>query len=159
MMMYSTHCLVNVIAGEAGASQRGRRWAARLGGAAWLALVGAVAMTAWDLSMDPVMVRLGAWVCHVPGPYFGITLRNYLGWLETTFVVFLLYRLFEGRWPARPNSSLAFAYLPVVAYAFTWLRATADNLLNGDPALGLIAFFAMGSFVLAALTALFARRQ
>ena len=112
MMMYSTHCLVNVIAGEAGASQRGRRWAARLGGAAWLALVGAVAMTAWDLSMDPVMVRLGAWVWHVPGPYFGIPLRNYLGWLETTFVVFLLYRLFEGRWPARPNLPPAFAYLP-----------------------------------------------
>lgn len=155
MMMYSTHCLVNVIAG---ASRGEMERAATPGGAAWLALLSAVAMTAWDLSLDPEMVRRGAWAWETPGPYFGIPLSNYAGWLLTTFVVFLLYRLYALRRPAHPPAAGWFAHLPVAAYAVTWLGEVTNNLLNLEPAIGLISFFAMGGFVFAALVRLWQDR-
>ncbi|HWI60850.1 MAG TPA: carotenoid biosynthesis protein [Symbiobacteriaceae bacterium] len=150
MMVYSTHGLVAVLA-------PGRRrsvwWAV------WLAGVSAVAMTAWDLSMDPAMVGGGFWTWHQPGPFFGIPISNYLGWLETTFVVYLLYRLLELRWPPRDERLDWFGLLPFGAYILTWLNQVFSRTLTGHPELGLTAFFAMGAFVLAALTTLVHKRQ
>jgi len=60
------------------------------------AAFGALAMTAWDLAMDPMMVAGEYWVWEVPGVYFGVPLQNYWGWWLTTFVTFLLY-LIIGR--------------------------------------------------------------
>ncbi len=49
-------------------------WAQVLVGAAW--------MTAIDLCIDPVAtLGLGYWVWHDPGPYYGVPLSNFLGWL------------------------------------------------------------------------------
>jgi len=60
--------------------QRGRA------GAGWLvrlAAVSAVVMTAWDLvgRPDPVGPSARAWIWENGGPYFGIPIQNFLGWL------------------------------------------------------------------------------
>jgi len=39
-----------------------------------IATVGGLAMTAWDLIMDPIMVAGGNWVWHTKGAYFGMPL-------------------------------------------------------------------------------------
>lgn len=50
-------------------------------------LLGALALTAWDLFLDPQMVTEGYWRWAELGPYRGIPLENYLGWLLTGVVV------------------------------------------------------------------------
>lgn len=74
MMMYASNTLAEVIAdGASGQAMRGRLgWAGGLAWNAWLALLAAMAMTAWDLGMDPQMVASGHWVWTQGGAYFGI---------------------------------------------------------------------------------------
>ena len=62
-----------------------------------VAALGGVIMTAWDVMMDPMMVRGGHWVWEVQGAYFGIPLQNYWGWWLTTFSVFLVNGLVTRR--------------------------------------------------------------
>lgn len=45
--------------------------------------VGAAALTAWDLFLDPQMVGEGYWVWARRGLYRGIPLGNFLGWFAT----------------------------------------------------------------------------
>ena len=63
------------------------------------ALVGALVLTAWDLVVDPILSSptVGAWVWERGGPYFGVPVQNYLGWIVTAFTVYLLYRSVERR--------------------------------------------------------------
>ncbi|MCK2220319.1 carotenoid biosynthesis protein [Actinomadura sp. ATCC 31491] len=63
--------------------------------------VGALALTAWDLFLDPQMVGLGLWTWAEPGPYRGIPLSNYAGWLLVSALVMLLLRRIAGDAPAR----------------------------------------------------------
>src|SRR5665811_1600689 len=64
------------------------------------ALVGALVMTAWDLVVDPILSgpTVGAWVWERGGPYYGVPVQNYLGWIVTTFTAYVLYRSVEQRW-------------------------------------------------------------
>jgi uncharacterized membrane protein len=55
--------------------------------------VGAVALTAWDLFLDPQMIRNGFWRWAHPGPYQGVPLSNFAGWLLVSAV---LMAVFDG---------------------------------------------------------------
>lgn len=48
---------------------------------------GAVALTAWDLFLDPQMTAEGYWRWARVGRYRGIPITNYLGWLATSAAV------------------------------------------------------------------------
>jgi putative membrane protein len=117
---------------------------------AWLSLLSAMVMTGWDLPMDPAMVARGHWVWTQGGDFFGIPLRNFAGWLATTFCVFLAYRLVERRLgpaPVRP-ARVSVAAMPVVAYAAFALL----YVFSAEPAaLRVIALYSMGLPVLFAL--------
>ena len=78
----------------------GRLLAARDDGRSkWVwAAVGGVILTAWDVSMDPAMVRTAHWLWHparqtllqrwfVSDIFYGMPLSNWLGWLLTGTVV------------------------------------------------------------------------
>ena len=102
-----------------------------------LAAASAVAMTVWDLVIDPILSgpSTRAWIWESGGPYFGIPIQNYLGWLATTFAVYLAYRAVEQRVASAPVGSMPawVAALPVAAYALM----LASNLLSGAaPAAG-----------------------
>ncbi len=62
-----------------------------------VALVAGLAMTAWDVVMDPIMVASGIWVWDVSGPYHGIPLQNFWGWWLTIFTTIALYLLISGK--------------------------------------------------------------
>jgi putative membrane protein len=65
------------------------------------ALVAGLVLTAWDVSMDPAMVRTAHWIWHLEAPegqtalqrifvsdiFYGMPLSNWLGWLLTGTVV------------------------------------------------------------------------
>lgn len=67
----------------------------------WWALVGGAVLTAWDVSMDPAMVKTVHWIWHVGDLssrsaierfigtpfFFGMPLTNWLGWLLTGILV------------------------------------------------------------------------
>lgn len=50
-------------------------------------LGGAIALTAWDVFLDPQMTREGYWSWHRKGRYRGIPSTNFFGWLATGLVV------------------------------------------------------------------------
>lgn len=138
MMSYPSYVIANLIAdGRATSAQATTRHVV------WLSLLSAMIMTAWDLPMDPLMSGLSYWVWEQGGPYFGVPLQNFAGWLLTTFTVYMLYRWFE-RWRGVPdleNVSAPVAAMPVAAYgAF----AALYTFRSSPEALGLIAFIAMG---------------
>ncbi|HNX93717.1 MAG TPA: carotenoid biosynthesis protein [Holophaga sp.] len=125
-----------------------------------ISMLTALVMTAWDLTMDPVMVyQAKAWVWEQGGPYIGIPLRNFSGWVLTTFVAGTVYRMIE-RWrhvPMRPfgRGHRTFIVLPILGYATLCI----GDLFVGYP-LGTraIAPFSMGIPLLAALMRLYRPR-
>jgi uncharacterized membrane protein len=56
-------------------------------------VLGAAALTAWDLFLDPQMVGEGYWAWHRRGRYRGIPFSNYVGWLVTGLGVMALLEL------------------------------------------------------------------
>ncbi|MDX5152272.1 MAG: carotenoid biosynthesis protein [Acidiferrobacterales bacterium] len=115
-----------------------------------LALLAAIIMVAWDLGMDPMMVSKKYWIWKVNGYYFGIPLRNYLGWLIASFCFYSAYLAASKRW--RPTSwgpmNRRMTLLPPLAYALMWLSTTIANLDLGLTGAGIVGFIAMGIFAL-----------
>ncbi len=116
-----------------------------------LAAMGAAVMTAWDVVVDPILSgpAFRAWVWEQGGPYLGVPVRNYVGWLVTTFTVFALYRAYESVRPAPITgaSRSLVAALPVAAYG---AMLVANLVAGGPPELAVIGPFVMGVPLLAA---------
>jgi putative membrane protein len=141
MMIYPSYVIANlVLARRPTGTPRG------LVPLVQLAAASAVAMTVWDLVIDPILSgpSTRAWIWESGGPYFGIPIQNYLGWLATTFAVYLAYRAVEQRVASAPVGSMPawVAALPVAAYALM----LASNLLSGaaPAAVAPIGLVAMG---------------
>jgi uncharacterized membrane protein len=153
MVIYPGYAMANYLA-DGHVVSRPRPGLPRLLG---LTMLSAMLMTAWDLAVDPQMVMYGHWVWHVEGAYFGIPAQNYVGWLVTTLMVYLIYRALEARWPPRPwetgneAASPVFERLPLFVYGLLASGYTIGYMLLGRSGLALVAFFAMGTPCLAAL--------
>jgi uncharacterized membrane protein len=106
-----------------------------------VAAVGGLAMTAWDLVMDPIMVASGHWVWDVNGAYHGIPLQNFLGWWFTVFTTYVLYQLISGR--ASKPVDRKFDQIALLSYLITALGIVIISLVTNAGELGLIGFFAM----------------
>jgi len=109
MMMYPSLVIAERIAPPGDGWKRGLAVAA----------LGGIAMTAWDVMMDPMMVRGGHWVWEVDGAYFSIPLQNFWGWWLTTFTVFLVNWLVTRRNGDRPN--VRDDRLAILSYTITGL--------------------------------------
>lgn len=70
--------------------------------------IGAVALTAWDLFLDPQMVAEGFWAWPGGGAYRGVPLSNFAGWLAVSAV---LMAVFAVGAPAARSVVAAAAYL------------------------------------------------
>jgi putative membrane protein len=100
-------------------------------------IVSALAMTAWDLFLDPQMVAWGLWTWAEPGGYFGIPWQNYLGWLLATALITAAVR--PGDLPTGPF---------LLIYIVTWLLETIGLLFFwGLPGPALVGFVGMGSLI------------
>jgi putative membrane protein len=130
-----------------------------VGRAAFLSLVGAGIVTAYDLACDPFMIqKIGAWTMHNAGEYFGEQLRGFYGWTLVSFLIGFLVRLAHRRLPAWPPTTapvLAAAY-PLLAYGLWWLFFSVAGFPMGTR---VIATYAMGLPTLAAAAGLLAWRR
>lgn len=137
MMMYPSYVIADRLAGE-----KLSGWKRSI----FLAALGGVAMTAWDVVMDPMMVRSGNWVWEVNGAYFGVPLQNFWGWWLTVFTTFVVYRLTMGEHHNLHEKS--FDRLVIGSYVVTGLGNIGVSLLTGLSGPALAGIFAMTPWVL-----------
>lgn len=114
-----------------------REVAARLAVRRWPRVaLGAVALTAWDVMLDPQMVGEGYWTWAGGGPWRGVPLSNYAGWLlASAGVMVLLDALLPG-----PGGSTPLLWL------YTWwavMQTLGFVVFFGDPLVGVVGGAAM----------------
>jgi uncharacterized membrane protein len=98
--------------------------AARLTPHGWRRVaLGAVALTAWDVFLDPQMVDEGYWTWQGGGPWRDVPLSNYAGWLLASAVVMVVL----DRLLPRPGDD------PALLVLYTWWAVLST--------LGFLAFF------------------
>jgi putative membrane protein len=121
--------------------------------AVWMALIGALATTAWDMMIDPIAVSQGWWVwvdggAYVPYVANGVPVQNFLGWLGVAFVINLIYRVIgDGKQQHNHSASLAL-YGPLTLYASLYLTSVGVTLtILGRPEIALVGTLAMGPFL------------
>lgn len=119
----------------------------------WIAraVIAALALTSWDVALDPQMVGLGFWAWPDGGAYAGIPLQNFLGWFLVGLLVFGLWGALTRSAP-EPVPNRAVDLLGPILYAWTWIGETIAHLLffNGL-GVALASFVAMGIFAIPAL--------
>ena len=106
-----------------------------------LASVSALALTAWDLFLDPQMVSWNFWIWETPIGYFGIPWINYFGWFITAFIVTLVIR--PSHLPTIPL---------LIVYGVVWfLQSFGQFFFWNQPGPAVVGFFVMGFFLVFAM--------
>jgi len=84
----------------------------------WSLLLGVYFLTAWDLALDPSMANprllVHFWIWYEPGPYFGMPIRNLVGWSLTGLIYMSVSRLF---WRENVATTRLVTWLPFGMYA------------------------------------------
>ncbi|MGC9397345.1 MAG: carotenoid biosynthesis protein [Anaerolineae bacterium] len=149
MMIYPSYVIANLV-GTGQPRGAGRTLMQMI----WLSALGAMTMTAWDLVMDPDMSSppFQAWIWHEGGLYFGVPLQNFIGWLLTTFTIYVVYRLIERRTGLQPLGTVTKVLdaLPLLAYFLVMANYLRPGGSERGEALRIVALFAMGFPLLAA---------
>jgi uncharacterized membrane protein len=106
------------------------------------------ALTAWDVFLDPRMVREGYWTWPGGGVYEGVPASNFAGWFATGLAAFALVAALDAERPdARDDGALAL-------YAWTWAgESFANAALWRRPLVAATGALAMGMFAVPALRA------
>jgi putative membrane protein len=107
----------------------------------------AAALTAWDVFLDPRMVREGYWRWPGGGRYEGVPATNFLGWLVTGAGVFAVWAAWD-RWDEPEVNGRG----AVDLYAWTWIaELLANAALWRRPRVAAAGGLAMGAFAVPAL--------
>jgi len=110
-MAYASWCVALLIVGI---SKEGISGGKLIG----VPLVASVAMTAWDFAQDPVWsTLLHAWRWRDSGPWLGVPLTNFGGWLLTTFLIYIAFAAYlRNRRSARDYGAENGWRAPIVLY-------------------------------------------
>lgn len=113
----------------------------------WLVIpVGAYALTAWDVFLDPEMVDNGYWQWDSTTPSLpgvdGIPLSNFAGWLMVSLIIMtcLSVAMRTGRGSDAPEGTV-----PLVAYLWTYFSSVIGHLVFfGRPMVAVVGGVLMG---------------
>ena len=124
----------------------------------WAPVVGAFALTSWDVFLDPQMTAEGHWAWANPEPALpgvpGIPLTNYAGWLAVSLVVMALL----DRLPQRPKESDD--RVPAALFLWTYLGSVLGNaFFFGRPWVGVVGGVLMGLVAVPYATRLWRARR
>jgi len=101
------------------------------------------ALTAWDVYLDPRMVREGYWSWPGGGRYEGVPASNFAGWWLTGLFVFAALRALDRDEPGGGSIAL---------YVWTWLgEGLANAFIWRRPRVAVAGGLAMGAFAVPAL--------
>ena len=152
IVAYPAYVITNVLAdGETFAIASGFKWLVLISG------LNALVMTGWDLSVDPLMSCAweGAqndgcdpvWSWVAAGQGGPVPVRNYLGWMLATFVLFVVYRALEPR--TQPQKAPMYRWLTLVIILTYGAQAVLFALIVPPADVRLLTPFVMGIPVLA----------
>ncbi len=119
------------------------------------ALIAGLVLTAWDVSMDPAMVKTVHWMWSIPDlsaasafqqfigreMFYGMPLTNWLGWLLTGIIVARLMLAIVP--PSKWASAVAPSRFPLVLYGVNGLLPIAICFRQDMFWAGLLGFIAM----------------
>lgn len=84
----------------------------------WGLALGAYFLTVWDLVLDPAMAHeslpLKFWTWHETGPYFGMPIKNFIGWTATGLLFMAVSR---ALWRTDVGPDRFPAWFPLAIYA------------------------------------------
>ncbi len=100
-----------------------------------------LALVAWDLGLDPLMVDKGFWVFEAQGAYYGIPLTNFLGWYAAGVVLVWLLLKLEPRLKGEASGDLR------LIFALQAFLMATGLLFFGLVLAALVTLAAMGAFV------------
>jgi putative membrane protein len=107
----------------------------------------AAALTAWDVFLDPRMVREGYWDWPGGGRYEGVPASNFVGWLVTGTAIFATFALADGDDDPAGDGDGA-----LLLYGWTWAgEIVANAVLWRRPRVALAGGAAMGALALPAI--------
>jgi uncharacterized membrane protein len=110
-------------------------------------VVAAGALTAWDVFLDPRMVREGYWTWPGGGRYEDVPLSNFLGWFATGAGVFAVWAVAE-----RDDDPVYDGDGALALYLWTWIgEAFASAVLWRRPRVAVAGGLAMGAFAVPAV--------
>jgi putative membrane protein len=92
----------------------------------------ATALTAWDVFLDPRMVREGYWTWPGGGRYEGIPATNYLGWWATGLAIFAAAELIDPAEDVRASGVISGESAGDTAlglYLWTWIGEVIANVI------------------------------
>jgi len=100
-----------------------RRWTGR-DGMVPAVVLGALLLTAWDLVLDPAMAHeslsLQYWVWEQTGPYMGVPLVNFVGWIITGVLFMGIAAMVDRR---LLSTAIGSTSLPLIVYSANMLFA------------------------------------
>ncbi len=118
----------------------------------WTLLLGTYFLTVWDLSLDPAMVNnrlpVHFWTWYESGPYFGMPVRNLVGWSITGLIYMSVSRFL---WREDLDGLRVATWLPCGMYTANTCFAIVLNLGAGlwlPPLIGLLLGLLPASLVL-----------
>ena len=116
--------------------------------------IAAAAFTAWDVYLDPLMVRWDFWRWKRGGAYLGIPLVNYVGWFIVAFAITAVLSLIAGAFGIALFDGIPHAPL-VLVFLVTWLLQFVGQFIFWNlRASALAGFVAMGLFAAALIVRL-----
>ncbi len=94
-------------------------------------MLGALLLTAWDFVLDPAMTRgsIPFWTWFQPGPFFGMPLQNFGGWMLTGATFMTVANLLWGK--DQPHLNRSELLGPLVLYAANFGFALLMSLGSG----------------------------
>lgn len=117
-----------------------------------LVLFDSLIVVAIDLFMDPIKVKQGSWTWLDDGPYFGIPIGNFIGWILVVIIATGLFRVFEYFKPRQITNELKNTFMiPVLGYGLLYLSFLISAIKFEMMGLILIGSVAMLPLVLANL--------
>jgi putative membrane protein len=130
----------------------------------WLSLLGGMMMTAWDLTIDPLMSCnpaypgtagmcddiTPAWHWLDGGPYFGVPMQNFVGWMITCTAIHLTYRMLERKIRHNPFQ-WHYSHLLLLPIAGYGILTISDAFIGVFEPVRVISPFVMGIAAAASL--------
>ena len=110
------------------------------GRARWIA---PLALVAWDLGLDPLMVREGFWVFE-QGPYFGVPWSNFAGWYLAGWLLVAVLLWIEPRLADEDGGDLRATYAAQAFLIGVGLAFSGRHLAGLIAAVALLAVAAPG---------------
>lgn len=130
------------------------------------AMIDSAAMTALDVLIDPIWVTRGTWIWTAVqsqpagSVFYGIPVQNYFGWLLTTIIIFVPYRIIFFRNKANLATRDREFFLPCLIYASIIIVGCIQSwAVLANTGIIFVALMTGGVLSLAALTGFLACRS